>query len=341
MRRNSLIVLGALALPLTLTLALAGCRGPRPALVYVEMDRVLAARPEPQAIPTPEPLSPAPARTVILPALPATTTTDRLIQRLQQAKELIAASRHQSIESLNDLLKSVYLAEAEAEIARNAHSTQPDRAGIFASALAELRTVFLDYGHERGPLLAQLSIYARNTELAPAPIPSDATPIEAYNIRQANLVREQIRKIDARYQERADHLLAEAQKEIDAQLRILQAQAERERADAERKAKEEAKRQLSETQVDVDNAVESLIPPSLPAVPAESVTIPAGPGLGATRTFAPTSLFGSLEQRRRILDQQVDLWIKSKGWRRALKPTGARNATDEFLQWRNARNLGP
>lgn len=333
MRRTSLIVFGAFAL--------AGCRGPRPALVYVDLDRLSAGQTKPNPIQIPAPSAPAPARTVTLPALPATTTTDRLIQRLQQAKELIAASRHQSIESLNDLLKSVYLAEAEAEIARNAHSTQPDRAGIFAGALAELRAVFLDYGQERGPLLAQLSIYARNTDLAPALAPSDATPIEAYNTRKSNLVREQIREMDARYQARADQLLADAQKEIDAQLRILQGQAERERADAERKAKEEAKRQLSETQVDVDNAVESLIPPSLPAVPAESLTVPAGPGLGAAPTFAPTPLFGSLEQRRRILDQQVDLWIKSKGWRRASKPVGARNATDEFLQWRHARNLGP
>lgn len=319
---------------------LVGCQGPRPAQVYVDLDRVASEETKPEPTPPPEVALAFAARSVTLAALPATTTTDRLIERLRQAKDLIAASRHQSIESLNALLKSVYLAEAEAVIARNAHSTQPDRVGIFANALARLRAVFVDYGRERGPLLAQLSIHARTTDLAASPIPSDATAIEAYNIQQANLVRGEIRKIDARYEARADQLLAEAQKEIDAQLRVLQGQAEREREEAERRAKEEARRQLSETQLDVDNAVESLIPPSLPAVPAESVTIPAGRSLGAPPTFAPTPVFGSLEQRRRILDQQVDIWIKSTGRRRASKATGARNATDEFLQWRNARNLG-
>lgn len=328
---------------LFLAILISGCGSPQPERVYVDLDRVLASDPviHTKPIELPKPPSASPAVIVKQPGLPATSTTDRTIERLQTAKKLIAENRSKSIASFSSMLKRIYVAQANDEIAKRDRDVQPERDGILDAALKRLRQAFDAYGAERGPLVAQLNVLVRNTNLADQSIPDNADPITKSHIVKANQIRVQLREIEARYNKQAANLLDAAEKEIQSEIAALAEQAKKIRSTAEAKAMKEAEGKATQTQVSLDVQVTQLVPESLPGVPAKQVAVPGSPPLPAPPANPSGTIFGSLEERRHLLDQEVQIWIRSTGRIRSLTPQGGRDATEEFTQWRRAHKVGP
>ncbi|HVT13783.1 MAG TPA: hypothetical protein VHE55_16075 [Fimbriimonadaceae bacterium] len=336
MRRSSFFAI--------IAILLSGCAGKQPDRVYVDVDAILASEraPDLKISPLPQPKAPSPPSVVKQQGLPATSTTDRTLERLEAARRLIAENRGRSIASLSAMLKRVYLAQANDEIEKRRKDVQPEHDTILAAALERLREAFIAYGRERGPYLARLNVLVRNTDLEDQTVPENADPVAKANILAANKVRVDIRALDARYDKEASRLLAEAQGEIESEIAAIQAEADKTRAAAEHKALEEAESKANQTQVSLDVQVKQLVPGSLPAIPPRQVIVPGSAPMPALSKDTVQPIFGSLEQRRQLLDQEIDIWVRTTGHIRT-KPGAkdSRDATTEFLQWRSAHKVGP
>lgn len=322
---------------------LLGCGSPQPKLVYVDLNRVLAAEPEmkQEAITLPKPPNAKGPATLKQEGMSATTVSDRTLGRLEMAKKLIAENRQTSIESLQRLLRRIYLAKAEDEITKREKDASPSQDAFFDEAFASLRALFEAYGEERGPLLAELNIKANgNLTLFDQPVPETIGAIDRYNLLRSNELRRQLREIAFRYETQAQVLFGEAQAKIDEEITRLRTQAAKERIEAEDRALQDAREQAKVSSAPIEVEIQSLIPPTLPAVPARQVTIPGTKQLPDAPDNKARQIFGSLEERRHILDEQVKIWVETSGMRRSLKPDGADDATEEFLRWRSAHKVG-
>jgi hypothetical protein len=291
--------------------------------------------------PLPQPRTPTPALLVKQPGLPATKTTDRTRERLQKAKELIAENRGKSIAALSAMLERVYVAQAEDNIDRRARESQPESESILAEAMFKIRDIFEEYGAQRGPLLAKLNVLARNISLKIRPIPDNADGITKSRMTEANAVRSKIIELDMTYDAQADAILATAQTQIDTELAKLEGQAKIERQTARLKATSEAASKATKTQTSLDVQIEHLVPESLPATPSRQVSVPGTQALPPPPSDSSKPIFGSLEERRHLLDQEIEIWVRSTGRRRSGSSRGARDVTEEFLQWRSAHKVGP
>ena len=335
MRRNSLLAI--------LAILISGCASTQPERVYVDADRVLASdkAPELKGTPLPQPPPAKPPVSVKQAGLPATSTTDRTLERLAFAKRLIEENRNKSIASLSAMLTRIYEAQAEDEIERRRVALLPERDLIFNAALQRLREVFEQYGQRRGPLLAALNNLARSPDLKDQQIPTTADGIQKLRITRSNATRAQIRELDREYDAQARQLLAEAQQQIQAEIAKLQEQAKQLRGAAETKAVQEAESKATQTQTALNVRIKQLVPEHLPSVPARQVVIPGAAMLPPAPTDTARAIFGSLEERRHLIDQEIDIWIKTTGRERSRAPKGVRDATEEFLQWRRAHEVGP
>src|SRR5262249_32471040 len=150
--------------------------------------------------------------------LPATATGDKTLVRLEAARKLIAANRGKSIAALSAMLKRVYLAQAEDEIEKRSKEVQPAHQDLMAAAFGHMREELEAYGRLRGPLIAKLSVVARSTSLEPQAAPSDGDAVMLKRIADANELRSQIRALDKEYDSKADGLMAEAEKAIQAEI---------------------------------------------------------------------------------------------------------------------------
>jgi hypothetical protein len=335
MRRNSSLAI--------LAILISGCASSQPERVYVDLDRAVQAEqaPELQVAALPQPKAGALPVTVKQAGLPATSITDRTRERLVLAKQLVDENRGKSIASLSTMLKRVYLAQTEDEIANQNREELPQQDSIIADAFAGLRQVFEEYGTRRGPLLAPLNLLARSTSLAIHVVPANADALTKKNLTMANDLRRQILALDAQYNAQATELLAEAGEKLRVALARLDERAKQMRVAAESKAVAEAESKAAQTQTSMDVQIKQLVPESLPVVPPRQVVVPGSPTLPPPPTDTAKPIFGSLGERRHLLDQEIDIWIKSTGKTRSLTANGVRDATEGFLQWRSAHKVGP
>lgn len=325
-------------------LFLSGCGSPQPDSVYVDLDRVMAEQPTGMvaAESVPNPPAAKPDVTLKQAGYPASTLSDRTLSRLELAKKLIAANRETSIESLQRLLRRIYLAKAEDEITKREKELQPSQYAFLDQAFADLRALFERYGEERGPLLAELNIKGNGKlTLFDQPVPENAGAITKYNLLRANELRRQLRQIDFNYNAQAEVLFQQAQQQIDAEITRLKAQAAKDRIAAEDRALQEAREQASVSSKPIEVEVQHLLPSTLPAVPSHTATVPGTRSLDKAPENKARQIFGSLEERRRVLDQQIAIWVKTTGKKRASTANGATDATEEFLRWRSAHKVGP
>jgi hypothetical protein len=326
-----------------LAILITGCASTQPVPVYVDLTRVAAAvkTPELKTPALPQPRTATPPMLVKQPGLPATKTTDRTRERLQKAKELIAENRGKSISALSAMLKRVYLAQAEDNIIKRNRASQPESDSILAAAYIQIRQLFEQYGAERGPLLAKVNILVRNSSLKQQPIPENADLLTRRHLTEANKVRTEIHELDVTYDAKADAILEAAQTQINAELAKLNELAVAERKAATTKAVREAESKATQTQTSLDVQVEHLVPESLPATPSRQVSVPGTNAMPAPPSDSSKPIFGSLVERRHVLDQEIEIWVRSTGRRRSTSPKGVRDVTEEFLQWRSAHKVGP
>lgn len=326
-----------------IAILISGCASTQPERVFVDADRVLASEPVPKIERLPLPHPPPGTSTVVVKqmGLPLSTTTDRTKHRLEQAKDLIEQNRTHSIAALSSMLERVYVAQANDAALKREHAARGDQEAILTAALDRLHIIFVEYGGDRGPLLAHLNVLTGNTNLTDEEIPENADGVTRFTTTRSNAIRAKIRALDANFDAEASLLLDQATQEIQAELDQLNQRAATEVGEAKARAAKEAEANAALTKATLDVKVQGLVPEGLEAVPDRTAVVAGTAPLPLPPPHGAGPIFGSLEQRRRIVEEEIDLWIRSTGRLRATSSAGGPDVTEEFLKWKSAHKVGP
>lgn len=318
-----------------------GCSAPDRELVYVDRNQALATVPVEARPTTPKVETPAgvPASQASVPAMPQRTVSiGNAQQRLARASQVIAKNRADALEQITRELSETYRKEV-ARIARERKDAMDeDRLRGYGDVVDRLSERFERYAHERGPKIARLALLANFPDEDPgskrqAP---ERQRIEAERLAEAKRLRSEIAALDAEYRKDASLLVASVDARYREDLVAFERELESMRIDADRRAANEAQKQL-EAEFKLSSILEGRATRRLPAEPAQSVTISGSGAFPAPPEVAQLESVGRLQ----ALQNELVVWAETHHYRLADAPKGARDATQEFVQWKRERTPGP
>ncbi len=317
-----------------------GCRQATHQRVYVDFEAVLASysgSPLPSR-PVPHPPVGLPAKTLSVPAVaPRTLLVEGASAR--QASALLELNRQAAVRELTTLLAQRYVREVERAGQARIKSLEPSKRTAYEEALAAIRTEFDTYAQKRGAKLAQLTSLVGFPDPNPLSIPPTAAVPKFVEGRLAQAVqlRKDIAGLDADYKAKSASLLAAAAQKYDTDLTEANLQIEQDRAAAFARAEQEATAEAAKSFKLLAPLVMSSAKVDMPGQPAESVTLPAVPAPIAAPNVRERTL--TLDQRRTILKDQLQMWSAVNGYQLSDSPDGVPNVTLDFVRWRKERKL--
>lgn len=333
MRRSSLA-------PAAILLIGLGCRQAIHKRVYVDFEAVLAGYSGSPLPSHPLPRAPGgvPPTTLSIPAVAPQTL---IIQGASsgKAEALLEANRKTAVAELSKLLAERYVREVERAGQARIRLLEPAKQKAYEEAQAAIRAEFETYAQQRGQKLARLTSLVGFPDPNPLSLPPTTAVPEFVHARlaEASQLRKDIGALDDAYQARVVALLGEAGKQYNVSLSEAQGQIEADRKAAFARAEQEAITEAAKSYKSLAPLVMGAARVDLPGRPAQSVTLPAVPAPIAAPNVKERTL--SLEQRRTILKDQLDMWIAVNGYELADNPDGVPNATPDFIKWRKERKL--
>ena len=102
----------------------------------------------------------------------------------------------------------------------------------------------------------------------------------------------------------------------------------------------EASKQVRESRAGLDSQIGAGTSLHVPAASGHKVTVP---GTSQPKAMPPTDVRGLMEspaERRLLIEQQVEIWLRTNGWKRAATAKAGRDGTQEFNQWRATYKAG-
>jgi hypothetical protein len=325
----------------------SGCRGLRQEAVFVDLDGIVASEPDLPAFAVARPQPPAPPAGIpplIQPELPPRVLRAETGQRMAQARQTIRQQREQAYTQLLTRLREVYREEAERLHDQMLEALGPVREALVEEVRGRVRAAFDDYAAQRGPLLARLTMHAGMPDVDPL-----STRIHAGDdlmlraaLEEAKRIRARLAALEAEHDGRVSSILAEADASIQARVQELSDELRRMRVDADRRAEAEAARQLRRHEEEVRVVLAERDEIRLPEVPARSYAgSPSPDPLPEQPHLSPDRILQNREERRALLEAEVRIWAGVAGYRVVEGPARAREATQEFLQWRQTHRPGP
>lgn len=317
-----------------------GCQSPAPKRVYVDFEAVLAsykASPLPSK-PLPKPPGGLPAKTVSVPAVPAKSivvqgaTTTR-------AREILEENRRLAVRELTRLLAQRYVREVERAGAERIKGLEPGRATAYQQATEAVWQEFLRYAEARGEKVARLTSIVGFPDPNPQSLPP-RTPVPSFvqkDLDEAARLRREIQEMDLAYEQKIGEILAQVGKQYDVNLTEARVEIEKDRAAAMQRAESEAVQEASRTYRSLAPLLMGSQKMELAGQPAQSVTLPAIPAPAAPPQIRERAL--TLEERRRILKSQLDIWLALNHYELADNASGGDNVTTDFVAWRQERKL--
>jgi hypothetical protein len=315
--------------------------GPPPGTtpVSVDLDRLLAREPaRPPTVSLPTPPAPEPAQELNLPAIPpkrvefSQTDVARLEQRLRERQE-------QARRELARRLRDFYRREARRfeldQLRALAERDEMRRQELNAT----LRTVFEQYADRRAPLLANLANLAGFPDPNPAgsPPPDSTGNVTRQRLERAQGFREEIRQLDAEFTATVLRLtLAGNDLSAEDQLQTRLA-IERFIADLDRRAQEEAQRQVARAIAQIEFDLADLKGVTLPAVPGRRLRVEGDRAFSPIAPPRPDPLLDANVERRKRLESQLKIWLALNRYR---LQAGSRDVTEDFDRWRKQNQVG-
>lgn len=255
--------------------------------------------------------------------------------------QLIAENRLIAENDLAERLREAYLAEVDRLESEMLGDLDERRKKLLESTFASLRPIFEEYAQRRTAPLVRLSLYAG----FPDPDPNSRRPLpeaEKFALARAKDAvdkRKQLQQIEAWYQAQVEGALQKASDDISEQIVNLRIELERQRLDAETRARREAAAQVNTELADINPSLAQSAPLVLKASPGETVRVASGRSplvISPPPDRSATILRQAREQAR--LDAKV--WAATEGYRLS-ESRSAPDKTDEFLAWRRKRHVGP
>jgi hypothetical protein len=320
-----------------------GCAKEQPKAVFVDVGSILAAEPpfRAETIDLPKPPSGIGPQSYTLAPMAGRALSDRSHGQIQEARRILEQDRRQAQRTLERRLRTIYQTEVEAKAQDEIAAVQAKEAALLDAAYAEIRTLFEAYAEKRGPLSVRLELVTNpqrhRFDYRPPEPGSAQVQREQEEIRT---LRRQIAELDATYDTQANAILAQAQDTLDRDLTRLRAEIEERKTAAGERAQSEAAKQVKESREGLDLQIGRTSGLRVPPAPGRKVNVA---GTAAPEPPPATDVRGlmeSPEERRVLLEQQVEIWVKINGYRRVATPSGATNATQEFKAWRATYKAG-
>jgi hypothetical protein len=318
MRRSSTLAVLAAVLATSCTPPTTG--------VSVDMNRVLQET-EVRGPSKPKPPSPPPAEPALTSTIPgkaAMVIKDRPGASGQEIRERIRVAQAQALKDITQRLRRFYSTEvARFELEQGKLRTVAEMEA-YENASARIRQRFDLYAEQREPVFTQ-------------PPDNPLPPALQKRFEEAKELRARLEEIDREFRADVDQILSSIQDVVAAQLAAMRLRIEQFKDELDRKAAEEANAQVRETAKELGL---ELIQPrnlTLPAAPAQSVSILGGPAFRPAPEVPSAGILTGKADRERLLRHELDVWL---GLNRYTLVNGGKDVTGDFLKWREKFEVG-
>jgi hypothetical protein len=325
-------------------LAAAGC-APPPNSVYVDVARVMreTALPpldKPAAV---RPPTPMPGVTSTVPGRTAQQVQDRPRASGAEVRGIIEESQRRAQQDLERALRRFY----QREFDRFQLAEQRDQALIDADAyiLAQslLRQRFEEWADQRLPVFSRLTLLAGGfpdpnpLSLMPDPPPTPARmPIFQETLRLRALLSD----LDAEFDQNADAIFDQVRDQLGDSLVAMRLRIEAFRADLDRRAAEQAAAQIRATTAELGLQLIEPLDLRLPGTAPLAARIPAEEPFRPAPQVPSEGILQGPQDREKLARHEIGIWTSLNRLRLVDSPRGARDRTDEFLEWRRKFEVG-
>jgi hypothetical protein len=324
----------------TIGLACVGCQV-NTAYVYVDENRAVNSTPPPllsTKIDTPK-YKPQSATSFAIAGSPMVTEGKSTAEGAAKVKASIVANREKTYRSIVRRLHDAYVREADNLKAQQLAAFEPVRAKTMADAMKQISDAYVKYADAVGPKIARLAVTAGfpDPDSQGRRKPSGAEGLDTLAYDTSQTLRAEIAKLKADFKRYSDSTLRAADADVDAKLTELLASVDRQVGDIDAKAQEVAGREVTQAQAQLGSLLADRPPTPLPAIPETRVVVSSG-------AVTPSSVSPNLEVAPSSADNlgkvkhDLEIWLGVN--RYVLRSRGhGRDATDEFIAWRNQFKL--
>ena len=334
-RRRSVLMLAAAGL------VCVGCHGDT-SQVYVDTLGAVDSSPSPAPpIPRLDLKSPPSTSTAFkIAASPASIESRSTAEGASKVKASIAANREKTYRTIVRRLHDAYLREADNLRAQQLAAFEPVRAKTMADAMKQISEAYVKYADAVGPKIARLAVTAGfpDPDKQGRRKPSGAEGLDTLAYDTSQTLRAEIATLKADFKRYSDSTLRAAGADVDAKLTELLASVDRQVGDIDAKAQDVAGREVSQAQAQLGSLLADRPPTPLPAIPETRVVVASGALPPPSR---PT--YGSEPDRGDDVNKvkrDLDIWLAVNRYVLRTKGHG-RDATAEFIAWRNRFRLAP
>jgi hypothetical protein len=257
-------------------------------------------------------------------------------ERALEALRVYRQAQDRAAQAVLERLRRAYLVEVEQAVGDDQKEVQEQYADELDAAVDELYALFLAHAAEVEPLRFSL------TEIVGFPDPDPRSlkvPLEsnteAYqNFLKARALREQIIALVSEYRRQVNERFKSLEIARDARLAAISQRAEGLRAEALRRAQADADKVTQDAQSALEGTALDT-EARLPAVPGASSSVQSGPVSVASSPGAP-----GLRETLEDVEAQLQVFLKTYGYRRTRDASLGRDATQEFVEWRRKYMAG-
>lgn len=318
-----------------------GCSQP-PKAVFVDLEQLakqdLVEAVELPEIPAGKDISISP-QIAILPKSSGVVILDRAAGKIELARELIEKDRENAIRTLSRRLATVRSEQIEVEKIKALEELRLRQAEYMTTVYAQLYSIFEKYAKERGPKFARADFlkYRRPDLYISRTHPTNFAQKQR---EEMEALRKVVAELDDEYNRQATRILDEAQIQLSSELGSVQAKYETLRANAIDQAERDARRAIERASASSDLNLGQNRSVVVSEVPGESVRVN-----GSSQSSKPISGLDPVQvvnasERRNSLEQQLEIWLKTRGFERAKVRSDGADATEEFDAWRKSHRVG-
>lgn len=255
--------------------------------------------------------------------------------------ELISENRLIAENDLAARLRDAYLSEVDRAEADMLSELDERKKTMLSATFGSLRPIFEEYARRRTPPLVRVSLYAG----FPDPDPKSQRPLpeaDKFALKRAEetvALRKRLDETEAWYQAQVEGVLTKANEQIAEEIVMLRIELEKQRLEAELRARREAAAQVNTELADINPSLAQTAPLTLKPSAAKTVAIKSGRS-PLTITPPPDRSATILGQAREQARLDAKVWAATTGYL-LTESRSAPDKTDEFLAWRRKRHVGP
>lgn len=311
---------------------------PRPKLVYVDVDSLISTPVQPTHQAS-QPKSPAgsPATSAQISALEKRIVSFPVKgDPLHEARQIVAKSEQDAVREIAQRLSKTYLNEVDDIYAERKRSLSPAEQESYDKVFAQIRQRFTVYAEKRGPLLVKLAAKVGWPDPDPTSlrVPDDSNKRRLAVFKQAKELRENIKSLDYEYDKDIQALLDESKASLEQAFAGLEVEIEELRAKKLEQAEAEARKQVASVRDQIHSLVVGDPSVTLETVPSKEVAFPS-----ASPQAYPAQKRTVQDNASQEVKADLAIWLAQN--RFLLAPKGkARDATEEFKEWRNKKLSG-